>query len=74
MAKGSNTELDSLGNQFTGAGGMLDNVMGRMKIMGASGTTAHMCYLALFVVVMLLMVYYGLMRGSATAVPQPKME
>ena len=74
MAKGSNTELDGLGNQFTGAGSMLDNVMGRMKVMGASGTTAHMCYLAMFVVVMLLMVYYGFMRGSTTAVPQTKVD
>mmetsp|Transcript_88903 Transcript_88903/g.198762 ORF Transcript_88903/g.198762 Transcript_88903/m.198762 type:complete len:144 (-) Transcript_88903:195-626(-) len=56
-AKDSNARLDDMGKDFDKAGSLLNSTLGHLKTMMQQKGSRHMCYMIVFVLVLLLFMY-----------------
>ena len=73
QAKEQNELLSGMGTQMDKTQGMLGKTMGKMKAMMAQGGSKHMCYMVLFVVFVLWLLYWSAFSKRAAVVEDPTM-
>eukprot|EP00946_MAST-07B_sp_MAST-7B-sp1_P003781 g3781.t1 len=59
QAKEQNELLSGMGSQMDKTQGLLGKTMGKMKAMMAQGGSKHMCYMVLFVLLILWLLYWS---------------
>ena len=74
QAREQNELLSGMGTQMDKTQGLLGKTMGKMKAMMAQGGSKHMCYMVLFVVFILWLLYWSAFSKRAldpTVMEQP---
>ena len=67
QAKEQNELLSGMGSQMDKTQGLLGKTMGKMRAMAAQGGSKHMCYMVLFVLLILWLLYWSAFSKRSVA-------